>query len=358
MNLGERLAALSQRQKAAAGLTALVLVAGGTVGGVMATSSSPHHAAAPSSTPPPTPTPTPTPTPKPKPKPKPAPINPLTGGAPVKGSVVAVKIDDVAEGRPQAGIDRADVVYIEEVEGGLTRLVAVFDTYKPTVGPVRSVRASDPELLTQYGAINFAASGGGGDSLPTLDRSILKADINDRGGPGFSRDGGRDVPHNLMLNLAQVKGGAAAKSIGWAWSAKLAGLARVKPGASVRTVVGGTPVEFRWSAPLRKYVRYIDGVAQHAANGRPVATPNVIVQFCQGYTNPGDIDPAGNPGHYTKSVGKGRVVVFRNGRRIDGTWSRPTAKAGTTLRDAAGRTIPLAPGGAWVALATVGAALS
>ncbi len=95
----------------------------------------------------------PEPTPTPTPTPTPAAVNPLTGLGPVPtGSVVAVKIDDTANGRPQRGIDLADIVYIEQAEGGLSRLVGVFATNKPSVEAVRSVRTSDPELLSQYGA--------------------------------------------------------------------------------------------------------------------------------------------------------------------------------------------------------------
>ena len=148
-------------------------------------------------TPPPT-TKSVTPKPKPKPKPKAATVDPLTGGKLTSGAVVAVKIDDTANGRPQVGMDRADIVYIEQVEGGLTRTIAVFHSRKPAaVGPVRSVRSNDPELLSQYGDIAFVASGGGGDSLPALDRSVLHADINDRGGR-FRRHRGP----NLMLAQA------------------------------------------------------------------------------------------------------------------------------------------------------------
>src|SRR5436190_1948593 len=81
----------------------------------------------------------------------------------------------------------------------------------------RSVRASDPELLSQYGRVILVASGGGGDSLPTLDKSILHGVIMDRGGPGFSRDGSRSAPYNAMSNLAAVSSAVkadSAKSIG------------------------------------------------------------------------------------------------------------------------------------------------
>jgi len=320
-----------------------------------------HHTkkAAPTAIVSPTPTKsTPKPTPHPKPKPKPPAVDPLTGGKPAKGTVVAVKIDDTASGRPQIGIDQADIVYIEQVEGGLTRTIAVFHSRKPaSVGPVRSVRANDPELLSQYGPISFVASGGGGDSLPSLDRSILRADINDRGGPGFFRDGSRPVPYNLMLHLGQVTGGAQARSVGFTWSAATKGLRGSPLAAAINTVVGGTAVQFRWDSAHKVYDRFIGGVQQHAANGNPIATPNVIVQFTSGYPNPGDVDRAGNAGWFTRSVGRGRVVVFRDGHAVSGLWTRVSAKSGTRLKDRFGHPIALRPGGAWVVLATNGAPL-
>lgn len=366
MSFGERLAALSARQKLAAGAAAVVLVAGGTVGGVMAASGQPAHtlnAITPAPTPKSTPKPTPKPKPKAKPRPRPKPptVNPLTGQGPVpKRAVVAVKIDDTASGRPQRGVDQADIVYVEQAEGGLTRLVAVFATRTPVVEAVRSVRTSDPELLAQYGPIALVASGGGGDSLPTLDRSRLHSVINDRGGIGFGRDPGRPVPYNLTSNLAQVSSAShagRAQSIGFTWSTKLTGY-HVRPGLGVHTVVGGTPVDFSWDAASRRYHRVIGGALQRAADGRAISTPNVIVQYCSVTVHPGDVDTAGNPAQYTHSIGRDRVAVFRNGRRIDGTWSRRSGGAGTTLRDARGNPIPLAPGGVWVILVANGAPLS
>jgi hypothetical protein len=371
VNLVERLTEFSSRfsgrQKAIAGGVAVVLVAGGAIGGTIAlTSGGDNDTVAVISSPPVTSaTPSPTPTPKPKPKPKPNPkaklMNPLTGiGAPPKGPVIGVKIDDTGNGRPQRGIDRADIVYIEQAEGGLTRLLAVFATHKPVVEAVRSVRASDPELLTQYGPIALVASGGGGDSLPTLHKSILHGVINDAGGPGFSRDGGRGAPYNLTSNLSQVSraihsGGS--RDIGFDWKAK-PGLGATPKASSVHTVVGGTPVTFDWSPKLGRYVRVIDGSQQHAASGALISTPNVIVQYCSVSVNRGDVDVTGNPSQYTHSVGHGRVAVFRNGHRIEGTWSRLAKSTGTKLLDKHHKPIMLAPGGAWVVLVANGAPLS
>jgi hypothetical protein len=289
-------------------------------------------------------------------------VNPLTGLGPAPtGPVAGVKIDDTANGRPQVGVDKADIVYVEQAEGGLTRLLAVFASSKPTVGPVRSVRASDPELLSQYGRIILVASGGGGDSIPTLEKSILHGVTLANGGPGFSRDSSRHAPYNLMSNLAAVSSAVkadSAKSIGFQWASHPAGLSGTSTATSVHTQVGGTRVDFRWNPQINRYARVIDGVGQTAADGAPITTPNVIVQFCEVTVNPADVDVRGNPSQYTHSIGHGRVAVFRTGHRIDGSWSRPTLTSGTTLKDSAGRPITLAPGGAWILLVATTARLT
>ena len=308
-----------------------------------------------------TPTPTPTTsTASSSPAPLPPAVNPLNGmGKPSANPVVAVKIDDTENGRPQRNIDYANIVYIEQVEGGLTRLLAIYNSTLPVVEAVRSTRASDPELVQQYGPIAYVASGGGGNPLEVLDHSTLKSAINDRGGPGFSRDPNRPAPYNLVSDLSvagKVLKGPKAKSIGLVWSAAY-DLTKAPSAPTVQTTVGSTPVRFDWSAALGRYVRVIDGARQVSADGLPIATPNVIVQFCSVTSYPQDVDVMGNPSQYTHTVGKGKTVVFRNGHRIDGTWSRPTVASGTVFADKAGKPIPLAPGGVWIVLVATNTAL-
>jgi hypothetical protein len=287
-------------------------------------------------------------------------IDPLTGLKPSSNKVIAVKIDDTAGARPQVGLDQADIVYIEQVEGGLTRLVAVFDSHLPTrVGPVRSTRNDDPEIVAQYGPIIYVASGGDHIEYQPMDRSNLHTVINDRGGPGFSRDNSRPVPLNLFANLATVTSkvkGPTATSIGLHWSSTITNPAH--PGTTVTTRVGATPVVFRWSSATHRYVRYYQGQVDRLATGHSVSTPNVIVQFVPGHVFRADIDPAGNPAWFQHTVGQGRAVVFRNGKRIDGRWSRRDPASGTTLVDTHGKPITLAPGGAWVVLVNNGTPLA
>ncbi|MDQ1721822.1 MAG: hypothetical protein QOI26_1556 [Pseudonocardiales bacterium] len=357
------IAGLSKAQALIAGGVAAVVVIGGVTAVALHGGDTKNTAAPVSSAPTSTsavPTPTPTPSAKPSVKPvAPPPVNPLTGvGKPPPGPILAVKVDDTANGRPSVGLDKADVVYIEQAEGGLTRLVAVFGTRKPVVEPVRSVRASDAELLSQYGPISVVASGGAGDSMSTLDASPVKGVINDRGGPGFSRDANRPAPYNLQSNLAQVSASvrtAGSRNVGFSWAKTDPRVKAAPATAGVSTVVGGTPVTFGWEPTIGKYARTIGGAHLQAADGALIATPNVLVQLCTVSVNPNDIDVAGNPSQYTHSVGSGRVVLFRNGHRIEGKWSRPSAGGPTKFTDLKGKPLLLAPGGAYVVLASKGA---
>jgi hypothetical protein len=355
------IAGLSKPQALIAGGIAAVVLVGGVSAWALSGDAKKNTAAPASSTPPsraPAASATPTHTAKPPAKPAPA-VNPLTGiGKPPSGPILGVKIDDTVNGRPSVNLDKADVVYIEEAEGGLTRLLAVFGTSKPVVEPVRSVRASDAELLAQYGPISLVASGGGHDALPRLDASPIKGIINDRGAAGFSRDGDRSAPYNLRADLARMSARArtaGSRTIGFSWARPDPRLRSAPAAPSVRTVVGSTAVTFQWQARLGRYVRTIGGTGLHTANGTPIATPNVLVQLCTVTNNRGDIDVNHNPSRYTHTVGSGRVVLFRNGHRIEGRWSRASAGAPTKFTDVKGKPLLLAPGGAYVVLASKGA---
>lgn len=302
-------------------------------------------------------------TPAPAPRPAVAAVDPLDGGTPSKNGVVAVKIDDTGNGRPQRNIDKADVVYIEEVEGGLTRLVGVFHTSLPTVESVRSTRPADPELVSQYGEIAYVASGGARVPLRILKKSKLKTSINDAGGPGFARTSDRPAPYNLSADLktiARVLKAPTAKNVGFTWagpSTAAAAVSQLRAGSTgtrVNTTVGGTAVEFRYDAETKRYTRYIDGVEQRTAAGKRISTPNVLVQLCEVEPFPGDTDVNGNPNQYTHTVGSGSVVLFRGGKRIAGAWKRASEAAGTTFTTAAGQRLVLSPGGLWVVLTKKG----
>lgn len=338
------------RALGAAAFAAILLISGCGGGGSSKKTDAPSTSA--------TPTPPPSTTEAPPPPPPPPPTNPLTGvvGA-APAAVVGVKIDDTASARPHIGTDVADVVYIEQAEGGLTRLLAVYGSQLPTVGPVRSLRRSDAELLSQYGHVPLAASGGAGGPVAAVDASVL---INAQYGniPGaYARLGSRPAPYNLVADLSAVVASTAAtpaQDVGFRWAADDPRLAAAPGGTTVHTVVGQTSVDFAYDAATGRYVRSIDGAAQTVVGGAPESTPNVLVQICDVQPDPEDVDVNGQLSQYTSTIGSGPAVLFRGGKRIDGTWSRPAIDAPTTFTAADAAPMLLAPGGVWVALAQQG----
>ena len=145
--------------------------------------------------------------------------------------MLAVKIDNTSAGLPQYGVSQADVVYIEQVEGGLTRMIAVFHSVLPAeVGPVRSVRSTDPELLSQYGSPGLIFSGGADATArraARLDRDRrLHADV-------YWRSSAMPPPYNLHADLTkaatQLTGVGDAQPIGFTFAATDPRVAKGKP---------------------------------------------------------------------------------------------------------------------------------
>jgi hypothetical protein len=292
-------------------------------------------------------------------------VNPLTGlrGVP-KQPVVVVKIDDTASGRPQIGLESADVVYVEQVEAGLTRLAAVFASRHPNeVGPVRSVRNADPELLATYGRPVLAYSGGAAGPVGVLRRSPVLDAGPQRVGGAYRRLSTRRAPYNLVVDTSRVAAAAAGatsvRDIGLRWSASDPALAKARRINAVSVLVGRTAVRFRWSPQARLWLQVnSDGSYRRTASGRIIATPNLVVPFSPAHVDRSDVDVLGNPSVYTSTVGSGTVLVFRDGRMLTGRWSRARARGPTTYLAAAHRPLTLRPGGAWVLLAATGAPVS
>ena len=128
-------------------------------------------------------------------------VSVLSGREGIAGQVLAVKIDDTNMAHPQIGLEEADVVYIEQVEGGLTRLAAIFSSKIPVrVGPVRSARISDIDILSQFGRVAFAYSGAQRKLLPV----IAAANLEDLGAQHesskiYTTDPTRISPYAMVL---------------------------------------------------------------------------------------------------------------------------------------------------------------
>ncbi|MQY33558.1 putative lipoprotein YerB [Streptomyces sp. RB17] len=284
----------------------------------------------------------------------PAPTAPAPSPAPsaaAAGSPLAVKIDNVPAARPQTGLAAADVVYAEQVEGGLSRLMAVYATRLPkTVGPVRSARESDLELLRQFHRPTLAFSGAQHKLLPLIDRAPLRAESADEAPAAYYRGTAKAAPHNLYLHPAKLlpsAPGKAALTTGFSYGPAPSG----GTPTTARTVrYPAARFTFTWSAGRHRWLVAMDGTPTVTTDGARVAPATVVVQYVKIRTSRYH-DVLGNPTPYTETVGSGKAQVLRDGRSFDATWSRPAATDGTTFTAADGGRMNFADGQVWVVFA-------
>ncbi len=277
--------------------------------------------------------------------------SPFTGEpVPSLHRVLAVKIDNIVYARPQTGLARADIVYVLPVEGGLSRLMAIFSSrYPPAVGPVRSAREDDLQLLRQFGRPAFAYSGATPRLLPYIHRTARIADLYAGTTSGYYRDLSRAVPYNLFARtrqlLAQAPGASTARDIGFRFGPPPAG---GKVSRSVSVSYPAASFRFTWSAAKGRWLVTMDGTPAVTSSGVRLCAATVVIQHTKVRTS--RFKEYGFRPPYAESVGSGATLVLRDGRAWAGHWSRPTANGGTTFTTASGQPMTFAPGQVWVVL--------
>lgn len=261
--------------------------------------------------------------------------SPLTGLCAYDGSpVLIVKIDDVSGARPQRGLNSADVIIVEPVEGGLTRLMAVFHSEDPIeVGPVRSARITDLDLAAAFGNPGFAYSGATTKLRPMLEASALQKVGAPQGAYGYFRVDTHVAPHNLMANtsalFSRIKDRQAARlrSASY-WKIE----DRPFAGASTHQLIMKWPASektFTWDPDLgvwliRVYDTPLDTQRCCAAQLERATTDTIFIMDTELQKNPisfkrGPVTP------YPRTLGEGTGWLLSSGKRVAVTWKRPTA---------------------------------
>lgn len=289
---------------------------------------------------------------------------PLTG-LPMPGDTagrpaISVKVDNLdaasATARPQAGLAQADVVVEQLVEGGITRFVAVLhSTDAADVGPVRSARTTDIDLVPMFGRSLFAYSGGNGGVLAAVRASDRFVERGGGGAPAYHRVSDRRAPHNLFLRPAELwarPGDAAAPPALGPFAATPAAGDAIE-GVSVSwSGAASVGVSWVWSVGDARWVRHQRGTVHVAADGYAVGPRNVILMFVE--YRPSAVD-ARSPEAVT--VGSGEAWVLRDGRLVRGRWQRADGGAPLTIVDDAGTPVALTPGRTWIELVAPGGAV-
>ena len=335
----------------------------------------------------------------------PLPVWPLTGLPDAKASgpahpAIVVKMDNSPDARPQTGINEADVVYELLVEG-ITRYALVFHSnLVDPVGPVRSARSSDIDLVADLSTPLFAWSGanGGvmGEVAAAARKGILTDASYDAATPAYYRSNDRQAPHNLYLHLPQLLELKAPSGQGNptpifnfrkvaatpSTTTTSSSTTTSKKSASTTTTIapptttttalpgtttpgfsldfGGVVVDYVWNPATKGWSRLqVDQTHPRPKSptldtaGVQVSPSNVIVQFIEYGQSPSD-----SRSPMALTVGSGKVLVFTDGRAIAGTWSRPSADKPTTYTATDGTPILLTPGRTWVALPRSGSAIT
>jgi len=259
------------------------------------------------------------------------PICPLTGEDPPKGvdtarPAVALKIENSPDSRPQTGLDQADIVYEEIVEGGVTRFMAIYHCHDAAEGgPVRSARFDDPKIAKPFTRI-LAFSGANSIVINELKKQKLIAlDETNASGPLFRVPPGSTDVHSVFANTVQLRklGKKKGKVKAGPPNDSFFEFGDIPDGAGkVKSVTlnfnPSNEIMWRWKGD--KWVRFEAGVPFNSSGGQQIGTPNLLVQEVEVNNSTSITDVAGNPSPDIELNGKGRAFLFRDGRLIRGTW--------------------------------------
>lgn len=284
------------------------------------------------------------------------PKSPLTGLPANSGPVLVVKIDDTPLAHPQVGLRSADVIYIEQVEGGLTRLAAVFSSeIPPSIGPVRSARISDIELLAQYGKVGFAYSGAQRKLLPEIAAANLyDLGANRYGIEFYKNDPLRNPPYAMMLNApalleeSKSRGAnlATSQPMGWNFGE---GSDTAVPITSAKISWPAGSYQAIWSEGEKRWLLLHNGEPNVDETGYQLGPENFVIQIVS-ITDSIYKDKVGGVTPFSATVGGGRCYLLRDGSQTPCLWSRDSQSSGTRFTDLTGKEIFFTPGQIWFAL--------
>ncbi|MBT9154075.1 MAG: putative lipoprotein YerB [Firmicutes bacterium] len=253
--------------------------------------------------------------------------------------VYAVVIDNLAQARPQWGLALANLIYEYEVEGRITRYLALFGVLPKRVGPVRSARAHSAMLALESRA-HFVYSGGGVDVLDLLRQwGVSGTDAIRSRSASFTRDAARRAPHNLFVNLATL-GSVAPPSDVHIRPAYLPFTGEAAPRLEL-AYSGQHKVSYVYVPEQAAFRRYINGVVHRDAGGATIMARNVIVQFA-----PHSTDLLGRP--TPQVVGNGVMHYYALGQRFLGTWRKDSPESPTRFYYADGTEVERIFGQTWV----------
>ncbi len=281
----------------------------------------------------------------------------FTGLAGENKQILVVKIDDTNAAHPQIGVEAADVVYVEQVEGGLTRLAAIYTSkLPPLIGPIRSARISDIELLAQFGRVGFAYSGAQSKMRPVIAAANLENLSAERNPPSiYGKDPDRPGPVDMILkpDLLLERANANPKIRIETATASVFPFGDAPKGETNTAVAKvkwpNAKYELRWDSTNEKWLIYFNEKPNMAANGEHLYADTAIIQIVS-ITPSIYGDKFGEITPFSKTTGSGKAVMLRDGFSYQISWQRNLETDVTTWMSEDGGVANFKPGRTWIFL--------
>ena len=281
----------------------------------------------------------------------------FTGLAGENKQILVVKIDDTNAAHPQIGVESADVVYVEQVEGGLTRLAAIYTSkLPPLIGPIRSARISDIELLAQFGRVGFAYSGAQSKMRPVIAAANLENLSAERNPPSiYGKDPDRQGPVDMILkpDLLLERANANPKIRIETATASVFPFGDAPKGETNTAVAKvkwpSAKYELRWDSTNEKWLIYFNEKPNMAANGEQLYADTAIIQIVS-ITPSIYGDKFGEITPFSKTTGSGKAVMLRDGLSYQISWQRKLETDLTTWKSEDGGVANFKPGRTWIFL--------
>jgi len=281
----------------------------------------------------------------------------FTGLSGENKQILVVKIDDTNAAHPQIGVEDADLVYVEQVEGGLTRLAAIYTSkLPPLIGPIRSARISDIELLAQFGRVGFAYSGAQSKMRPVIAEANLENLSAERNPPSiYGKDPNRIGPVDMILKpeLLLERANANPKIRIETATASVFAFGDAPKGETNTAIAKikwpSAKYELRWDSANEKWLIYFNEKPNMAANGEHLYADTAIIQIVS-ITPSIYGDKFGEITPFSKTTGSGKAVMLRDGFSYQISWQRNLETDVTTWKSEDGDVANFKPGRTWIFL--------
>ncbi len=265
--------------------------------------------------------------------------------------MVAVMIENSADARPVIkGIEKAKMVGEFTVEGGITRLVALFDRadFPDVVGPVRSMRLYFAQSFLPYSSAMLFA-GWSPDAEAFIAKTVQPLFFNGlQYGNNFYRDTTIPEPHNYFTNRQKVEDLLAKQTLRSVTWPAFTTPERTLTGSAATTI----DVNFYAQRSNEQYVYQPTSDSYTHTTGHDIGASHpstfIVLEV--------PVTATGEKGRMTMDLlHGGKLLYFRHGKAITGTWSKPSIEQVFTFADNTGAPLPMGDGQIWIlALPDVG----